>query len=290
MNRRQFAHNAVAMTAGLAAMEILPPIALAQTAASPFRFSVMLWTLNKLGPFEQTIELVSKAGYSGIELVGEWRKWSDEEALKTAAHLKSLGLRVDSMAGVKGSFADPDTIDALLADLNLAFAMAHKLGCTQIILTTGKRVAGSTFQVCVDNLQKIATIAEKANIEIVIEPIDLLENATSFLTSVTEGFQMARAVNSPKIKVLYDVYHEQRQAGNILEKFEKNIDLVSLVHIADVPGRHEPGTGELNYNAVYKLLAKLNYKGFICMEFYPTGDAVTQLRAAREEAIRAARG
>ena len=186
---------------------------------------------------------MAKAGYTGIELVGEWRKWSDDDVTKVVARLKGLGLRVDSMAGVKGSFADPDTIDALLADLGLAFAMAHKLGCTQIILTTGKRVAKSSFDVCVENLKKIAVIAEKANIEIVIEPIDLLENATSFLTSVTEGFQMARAVGSPKIKVLYDVYHEQRQAGNLLEKFEKNIDLVALVHIADVPGRHEPGDG-----------------------------------------------
>jgi hydroxypyruvate isomerase len=285
MNRRQFTQSALASAAAFRAMGI----ASAQPPASPFRFSVMLWTLNKLGPFDQITELVSKAGFTGIELVGEWRKWSDEDAAKTAARLKSLGLRVDSMAGVKGSFSDPDTIDALLADLQVAFAMAHKLGCTQIILTTGKRVAKSSYEVCIDNLKKIAAIAEKADIEIALEPIDLLENSTSFLTSVTEAFQMAREIKSPKIKVLYDVYHEQRGAGNLLEKFEKNIDLVSLVHIADVPGRHEPGTGEINYNAIYKLLARLNYKGFICMEFYPTGDAVTQLRAAREEAIRAAK-
>jgi len=288
MNRRQFAQSALGAAVGLGVAGRVP--ALAQGSSGPFKFSVMLWTLNKLGPFDQTIELVSKAGYTGIELVGEWRKWSDDDAMKVAARLKGLGLRVDSMAGVKGSFADPDTIDALLADLEVSFAMAKKLGCTQIILTTGKRVAKSSYEVCVDNLKKIAVIAEKADIEIVIEPIDLLENSTSFLTSVTEGFQMARAVASPKIKVLYDVYHEQRQAGNLLEKFEKNIDLVSLVHIADVPGRHEPGTGEINYAAIYKLLGKLKYSGYICMEFYPTGDAVGQLRAAREEAIRAGRG
>jgi hydroxypyruvate isomerase len=288
MNRRQFAQNALGAAVGLGAMGMMP--AWAQSPGAPFKFSVMLWTLNKLGPFDQTIEIVSKAGYTGIELVGEWRKWSDDDVTKVVARLKGLGLRVDSMAGVKGSFSDPDTIDALLADLGVSFVMAKKLGCTQIILTTGKRVAKSTYDVCVENLKKIAVIAEKADIEVVIEPIDLLENSTSFLTSVTEGFQMARAVGSPKIKVLYDVYHEQRQAGNLLEKFEKNMDLVSLVHIADVPGRHEPGTGEINYAAIYKLLGKMKYSGFVCMEFYPTGDAVGQLRAAREEAIREARG
>ena len=289
MNRRQFAQNALGAAAGVGVMGMMPSQAGAQTPAAPFKFSVMLWTLNKLGPFDQTVELVSKAGYTGIELVGEWRTWSDDDVTKVVARLKGLGLRVDSMAGVHGSFSDPDTIDALLTDLGVSFVMARKLGCTQIILTTGKRVAKSTYDVCVDNLKKIAVIAEKANIEVVIEPIDLLENSTSFLTSVTEAFQMVRAVGSPKIRVLYDVYHEQRQAGNLLEKFEKNMDLVSLVHIADVPGRHEPGTGEINYAAVYKLLGKMKYSGFVCMEFYPTGDAITQLRAAREEAIRASK-
>lgn len=282
MNRRQFAQNALGAAVGLGVAGRMP--ALAQTGGGGFKFSVMLWTLNKLGTFDQIVEIVAKAGYTGVELVGEWRKWSDEDAAKVVARLKGLGLRVDSMAGVKGSFADPDTIDALLTDLGVSFVMAKKLGCTQIILTTGKRVVKSSYDVCVENLKKIAAIAEKADIEVVIEPIDLLENSTSFLTSVTEGFQMVRAVGSPKIRVLYDVYHEQRQAGNLLEKFEKNMDLVSLVHIADVPGRHEPGTGEINYAAIYKLLGKMKYSGFVCMEFYPTGDAVTQLRAAREEA------
>ena len=73
--------------------------------------------------------------------------------------------------------------------------------------------------------------------------------------------------------MLYDVYHEQREFGNLIEKFEKNIEQVGLVHIADVPGRHEPGTGEINYLNIYRKLAELNYRGTICMEFYPTGDS-----------------
>ena len=63
------------------------------------------------------------------------------------------------------------------------------------------------------------------------------------------------------MRVLYDVYHEQREFGNLIEKFEKNIEQVGLVHIADVPGRHEPGTGEINYLNIYRKLAQLNYRG-----------------------------
>lgn len=86
------------------------------------------------------------------------------------------------------------------------------------------------------------------------------------------------------LKVLYDLYHEQRESGNLIEKLEKNIGEVGLIHVADVPGRHEPGTGEVNYGNIYRKLAQLNYKGVIAMEFYPTGDVVETLRRAREEA------
>jgi hydroxypyruvate isomerase len=87
--------------------------------------------------------------------------------------------------------------------------------------------------------------------------------------------------------VLYDLYHEQRGLGNLIEKLEKNIDEVGLIHIADVPGRHQPGTGEVNYENVYRKLGALHYRGVIAMEFYPSGDVVETLRKAREEAMRA---
>jgi hydroxypyruvate isomerase len=73
--------------------------------------------------------------------------------------------------------------------------------------------------------------------------------------------------------------------GNLIEKLEKNIDEVGLIHVADVPGRHEPGTGEVNFGNVYRALARLKYRGVIAMEFYPTGDVVETLRRAREEAM-----
>jgi hydroxypyruvate isomerase len=89
--------------------------------------------------------------------------------------------------------------------------------------------------------------------------------------------------------MLYDFYHEQIAAGNLIEKLEKSIPHLGLVHIADVPGRHEPGTGEINYENIFAKLAELNYTGVAAMEFYPTGDPVLQLRAAHEMALRAGR-
>jgi hydroxypyruvate isomerase len=110
------------------------------------------------------------------------------------------------------------------------------------------------------------------------------------MTSVDEGFAIVREVNSPHVRVLYDFYHEQRAGGNLIEKLEQNIDLVGLVHVADVPGRHEPGTGEIDYGNIYRKLAQLKYDKFVTMEFYPSGEPVAALKKARLEAMEAAAG
>ena len=137
----------------------------------------------------------------------------------------------------------------------------------------------------IETLKRAADILGGASLTGVIEPIDRLENPSIYLDGVTEAFEIVRAVGSSKVKVLYDLYHEQRGQGNLIEKLEKNIDEVGLIHVADVPGRHEPGTGEVNYVNIYRKLEELHYRGVIAMEFYPTGDVVETLRRAREEAI-----
>ena len=133
-------------------------------------------------------------------------------------------------------------------------------------------------------------MAAAHNVQIVIEPIDPLENPNMFLTTVSEAFDIVREVGSPQVRVLYDFYHEQRAYGNLIEKLEKNIDLVGLVHIADVPGRHQPGTGEIDYRNIYRKLAELKYSKYITMEFYPTQDPVATLKQARIEALQAMSG
>ena len=105
---------------------------------------------------------------------------------------------------------------------------------------------------------------------------------------MAEGFEIIRKVDHPRVRFLDDFFHEQISEGNLIEKLEKNIEKVGLVHVADVPGRHEPGTGEINYTSIYKKLAALKYDRYLAMEFFPTGDPVTSLRRAREEALTAA--
>jgi len=225
-------------------------------------------------------------------LTGQFQKWSQEDTKRILRQMASLKLVVDSMSGVKAGFANPNESSSFMTQLTAHLSTAKDLGCSQIILLSGKHVDGMPRQVqhttAVENLKRAADVAAaKDNIEIVIEPIDPLENPSIFLATVTEGFEIVREVGTSNVKVLYDFYHEQRAFGNLIEKLEKNIELVGLVHIADVLGRHEPGTGEINYRNIYRKLAELKYNRFITMEYYPTEDPTTSLKKSRLEAIQA---
>ncbi|HEX3571757.1 MAG TPA: TIM barrel protein [Acidobacteriaceae bacterium] len=257
------------------------------------QFSVMMWALNKRGSFEENLERVAQAGYRHVELVGEFMRWSEADWTRILARMQALKITVDATSGIKAGFADPAGGDAFVAELKGFIPTVQRLGCGQIILLSGKRIDGGApgeqQRASVEALKRAADILSAAGLTGVIEPIDRLENPTIYLDGVTEAFEIVRAVGSPKVKVLYDLYHEQRGMGNLIEKLEKNIDQVGLIHVADVPGRHEPGTGEVNYINIYRRLAELRYRGVIAMEFYPTGDVVETLRRAREEAIQSKR-
>jgi hydroxypyruvate isomerase len=292
MNRREFSQLIAGTAVGQA---LLRGQAQTSQPVKDVRFSVMLWTLEKQAPFERCIEMVAEAGYQGVEIVGEFQKWSATDTRITMNKMRLLGLRFDAMSGVRAGFAVPEETEAFMAQLAEQIRWARVLECPQIILLSGKKVDGLTSEdqrrTSIENLKRAADLVAKNNLEIVIEPIDPLENPTIYLTTVSDGFEIVRAVNSKQVKVLYDFYHEQRGFGNLIEKLSNHIDWIGLVHIADVPGRHEPGTGEINYGNIYRKLAELKYSGYIAMEFYPTGDPVASLvkaRTAAQEVMRTA--
>ena len=288
MNRRDF-HK---LSIGAAAAPLLTGSGawgLSAPDSSFNKFSIMLWTLPKQMSFAQHLDMVKAAGYSSVEVGKEYQNWTPDEWKTNLAKLKSLNLTVDSAVPGRNALADHTKRTALHDDLIKAIPGAKDLGCSQFIYTAYTRVPGQTPEqqraAIVDTLKYAADVVEKDGFEIVLEPIDLLEYKLEAVPSVTDAFEIVREVGSSKVKVLYDFYHEQKQAGNLIEKLDKNIDLVGLVHIADVPGRHQPGTGEVNYGNIYRKLAELHYSRFICMEFMATGDPVTILKQARLDAI-----
>ena len=286
MNRREFARTAVA---ALGAAAIPSALSSAQPSGSnslPFNLSVMLWTVYKDLPFEQRLEKVAEAGYQAVELVKEFENWTDADFRRANSKKRSLGITFDATAGVWTGIADPRARDKFVADLKNFLPIAEKLECSAIIVLSGNRVEGLSHdahhEACIEALKRGADLAAKQKAALLLENIDQEENPKYYLTSVAEGFEIIRKVNHPNVKFLYDFYHEQIAEGNLIEKLEKNIDLVGLVHIADVPGRHEPGTGEINYANIFRKLAQLKYDRYAAMEFEPAGDPVAALRSARE--------
>ena len=84
------------------------------------------------------------------------------------------------------------------------------------------------------------------------------------------------------MKLLYDIYHQQITEGNLIQTITRNIDLIGHFHLADVPGRHEPGTGEINYVSVFRAIANTTYGGYIGLEFAPTGDHAAALASTKK--------
>jgi len=293
LNRRTFAQTLAAATLAAAAPQ-LPAVASRAssqlTGAAPFPLSVMLWTVFTDLPFEERLAKVAEAGYNQVELVGEYRDWTTEDFARANAARKRLGIHFDATAGMAHGVGDPAAQDAFLTELRRALVPMETLRIPAMIVLSGNVIPGlsrqAQHQSCVETLKRAAAQIDSCQIDgrpvrLLLECIDPEENPKCFLTSAAEALDIVREVNSSQVQLLYDFFHEQIAEGNLIEKLEKNIDLVGLVHVADVPGRHEPGTGEINYANIYRKLAQLHYYRTVAMEFYPSGDPVATLRAAR---------
>jgi hydroxypyruvate isomerase len=284
------------LAAGLAAGGIPRAIAEEQNPQNgtagdaPFKLSIMLWTVFRGQPFSGRLEKVAEAGYHAVELVDEFKGWSKEDFATARKKRAELAIECDATCGVWPTLADSNDREKFLSELKDFVPVMHELETTKMVMQTGNAVPGLSREQmranCIETLKRGGDIAAQNNIELLVENIDPEENPKYFLTSCAEGFDILRAVGNPHVKFLCDFFHEQIAEGNLIEKLDKNIDLVGLAHVADVPGRHEPGTGEIYYPNIYRKLAELNYNRYVAMEFLPMGDPVVALRKAREEAQR----
>jgi hydroxypyruvate isomerase len=256
----------------------------------PFSLSIMLWTIYNDLPFEQRLEKVAEAGYHAVELVGEFKDWKPQDFANARRKRRELKIEFDGTTGVWVPLADASAREPFLKSLREFVPTMRELECPSLIMQTGDAIPGISradmHANCIETLKRGAEIAAENNIELLIENIDPEENPKYFLTLSAEGFEIVRSVGNPHVKFLYDFFHEQIAAGNLIAKLEKNIDLVGLVHVADVPGRHDPGSGEIYYPNIFRKLGELSYSRYVAMEFKPAGEPIAALRAAREMALK----
>jgi hydroxypyruvate isomerase len=121
---------------------------------------------------------------------------------------------------------------------------------------------------------------------VVVEPLNVLvDHPGYYLTASAEGFEILDEVGSQAVKLLFDIYHQQITEGNLLANIVPHIKQIGHFHVADVPGRHEPGTGEINYANVFHAIDKAGYEGFVGLEYWPTVPAADTLRTVRALAL-----
>lgn len=254
--------------------------------------SVMLWTLK--GSFEARVEIAAKAGMQSIELVAEHINWTDAEAAAKLKFVRSFNLGLDTIIATPDwvkrpvSMVNPEQRDNFLTDVKTAIGWAQKLESPQIILMGGNAISGKTYEEqyasLVEGSKRAADLAAKANLTLIFEPLNSKVNHKGyFLTTCVEGLKLVKDVDNPHLRLLFDIYHEQVQIGNVIRTLTEAAPHVAVFHVADNPGRNDPGTGELNYANIYKAIQKTGYSGYITMEYLPLGDPVASLNKAVDE-------
>jgi hydroxypyruvate isomerase len=268
----QMTRRAALMATGLtAAAGAMPASAKMDTKAALRPFACNLDTWYKDSPFADRFALAAKAGFTSVEFWPVRRDGMD--ARKARALLDANGLTLTQYAPAAPNFSDPANHDALIAMIRDAIADSAILGCKQITLVGHHVVEGMTREAMLAGytagLMRIAPLLEQAGLMALVEPFNTVNHQGHLLNGSRPATAMLRAVHSPMVKLQWDFYHMQLEDGDLIEKFTAGIDQVGYVQLGDVPGRHQPGTGEVNHVNLLKAIRIAGYKGPMGLEYYP---------------------
>ena len=160
--------------------------------------------------------------------------------------------------------------DMLAGRFKTAIETAKRTGCKWTLAVPGRYNESMDWDYqtanVVENLKKLAALCEPSGLVIVLEPLNPKDHPGLFLTKMAQAYQISKAVGSPSVKILDDMYHQQITEGNIIPNIDACWDELAAFHIGDSPGRKEPGTGEMNYRNIFKHIHGKGYAGVLCLE------------------------
>lgn len=231
------------------------------------------------GSFENNVRTAKKYGFRAVEILG----WKDIDVDAAAEVLHETGME-NSMLLLASRDAKlnekvfwshgivwDDTAPFLVEALSETAEAAHKMGTKNIVLTSGNAREGvspeAQHEAMIKNLSAAAPVCEELGVTLCLEPLNVIvDHPGHFLTTSAEAFDVVKAVNSPNVKVLFDIYHQQVTEGNVIRNITENIEHIAHFHIADNPGRAQPGTGELNYSKIFEAIYKTGFDGWLAFE------------------------
>ena len=275
----------------LSALPAVTGLAPAQTANPKLKLSVRVEPLFKHMKLPEQMQKVAEAGYQGFEF-GNWRAW-DPAVITPLAH--KLGIACACIVGNVGvnpkgmGLTNPAEREGFLTEIKASLEAAKRFETTQMVTLTANAVPGmareAQHQSIVAGLKAAHDIVAPHKVTLIVEPLNtLVDHKGYYLNHTAEAFEIMREVDSPFVKILFDIYHVQIMDGNLIDTIRKNIGYIAHFHVGDVPGRHEPGTGEINYRNVFRAIHDLGFSGFVAMEYNPSKDPMETLAEVKEMA------
>lgn len=241
-------------------------------------------------PWEQRFVAAKKDGFDCVEF---W-DWRAIDLAATRKYADDAGIWISGFNGdADYSLVDPTHKQAYLDFLKKSLDAAKILGAPSVTIHSNAlgeggvvlnqyRELSDTVKLCsmFDTLRASANVAEEYGLLLNLEALNIhVDHVGNYLATTQMGAEIVRLIGSHKLKLLYDVYHMQINEGNICDNLRAYIDCIGHVHIADAPGRHEPGTGEIQYAHVCQLLDTLGYQGVVGCELFPKKDTATAVSA-----------
>jgi hydroxypyruvate isomerase len=242
------------------------------------KFAANLSLLFTDVPFCERFARATAAGFTGVEYlfpyeypaadIADWLRAND---LEQVLFNLSAG---DWAAGERGLACLPHRQGEFAESVEQALGYAVALDCRRLHCMAGLRPAGASeaelTEAFVANLRFAADRLATVGVTVMIEPINSRVDMPGYwLDDVAKGFRLLEAVDRSNVKLQYDIYHAQIIAGDLARTLEANIDRIGHIQIADNPGRHEPGSGEINYPFLFGLLDRLGYDGWVGCEYKP---------------------
>jgi hydroxypyruvate isomerase len=241
------------------------------------QFSLNLSTVFTELPFLKRFKSAKAAGFSYVECQFPYQE--PTEKIKDELDENQLSLVLINLPpgnweeGDRGLAIDPSRRDLFKSSVTEGIRYAKGLNCPNIHCMAGvlssdlsKHEARRTF---IENIKYAAAALSENDLTLLIEPINFFDMPGYFLSDLHEAAKILDELHMENVKLQFDFYHMQRLHGNLLTNFERYIDHIGHVQIADVPGRHEPGTGEINYQYILRFLEKTSYTGLIGLEYTP---------------------
>jgi hydroxypyruvate isomerase len=273
MNRRSF----LAATAGSVALAGFPaPLGANLPGEKGLRLSVTWWLMGKM-PVGEALATLVRHGYDAFEMFD----WRDPALLETfIAEKRKYPLACACIVANKGveargcGLVNPREREGFLREINASVEAAKKIEAQRLVVLTGNELGGlprsQQMANAVAALREAAPILEKNGLTAVVEILNTyVDHAGYFLYYVRDGAELVDRVGSPNVKLLFDIYHVQIMEGNLISNIRAHIERIGHFHVGDVPGRHEPGTGEINYRNVFKAIYELGdrFQGYVGLEY-----------------------